>query len=57
MKAMNSQDITDQLDRDLQLAQAAGINATPTVLVGRSGETPTAVNYTDLPNQLKALTA
>lgn len=57
MKDMDSQAIADKLGQDQQLAQAAGINATPTIFVGRSGQTPTVVNYTDLPTKLQALTA
>lgn len=57
MKDMNSQAISDQLGQDMQLAQAAGIDSTPTIFVGRSGQTPTVVNYTDLPTKLQALTA
>jgi len=57
MKDMDSQAVSDQLAQDIQLAQTEGVNATPTIYVGRSGQTPTAVPYTDLPNQLKALTS
>jgi len=57
MKDMQSQAIADQLGQDLQLAQTEGISATPTIFVGRSGQTPTPVNYTDLPTKLQALTS
>jgi protein-disulfide isomerase len=57
MKDMDSQAVSDLLAKDMQLAQAEGISATPTIFVGRSGQTPTAVNYTDLPTKLQALTA
>jgi protein-disulfide isomerase len=57
VKDMDSQEVSDLLAKDLQLSQTEGINATPTILVGRSGQTPTAVNYTDLPTKLQALTA
>jgi protein-disulfide isomerase len=57
MKDMGSPAIADKLAKDQQLAQAAGISATPTIFVGRSGQTPTVVNYPDLPSKLQALTA
>jgi protein-disulfide isomerase len=57
MKDMDSQAVADKLGQDMQLAQAEGISATPTIFVGRSGQTPTVVNYTDLPTKLQALTA
>jgi protein-disulfide isomerase len=57
MKDMGSQEVSDLLAKDMQLSQVQGISATPTIYVGRSGQTPTAVNYTDLPTKLQALTA
>ncbi len=57
MKDMKSGAVADQLGQDLQLAHAANISATPTIFVGRSGQTPTVVNYPDLPAKLQALTA
>jgi protein-disulfide isomerase len=57
MEDMNSQAVSDLLAKDMQLSQVEGISATPTIYVGRSGQTPTAVNYTDLPTKLQALTA
>jgi protein-disulfide isomerase len=57
MQDMDSQAVSDLLAKDMQLSQVEGISATPTIYVGRSGQTPTAVNYTDLPTKLQALTA
>jgi protein-disulfide isomerase len=57
MKDMNSQKVSDLLAKDMQLSQVEGISATPTIYVGRSGQTPTAVNYTDLPAKLESLAA
>lgn len=56
-KDMSSQAIADKLATDMQLSQTQGINATPTIFVGRSGQTPTPVDYTALPTKLQALTA
>jgi protein-disulfide isomerase len=57
MKDKESKQVADLLAKDMQLSQAAGISATPTIFVGRSGQTPTVVNYPDLPNKLQALAA
>jgi protein-disulfide isomerase len=58
MKDKESQKVADQLAKDMQLAQAAGISATPTLFVGRSGQTPAVLgSYADLPTKLQALTS
>jgi protein-disulfide isomerase len=58
MQDMKSQKVNDEFGKDMQLSQAAGISATPTLFVGRSGQTPQVLgSYTDLPNKLQALSA
>ncbi len=58
MKDKESKQVADMLGQDMQLSQAAGISATPTIFVGRSGQTPTPLgSYTDLPSKLQSLTS
>jgi len=57
MKDRNSQAVSDKLGQDQQLGNSLGVNATPTIYVGRSGQTPQQVDYTQLPDVLKQLTA
>jgi protein-disulfide isomerase len=49
--------VAQQMAKAESLAQAAGVQGTPTVFVGRSGQTPQQIDPTTLPDALAQLTA
>jgi protein-disulfide isomerase len=57
LAARSSAKVAAQLTQAEQLAQTSGVTGTPTVFVGRSGQTPTQVQTADLLNTLKRLSS
>jgi protein-disulfide isomerase len=57
LKARSSTKVQAQLTEAEQLAQANGVTGTPTLFVGKSGQTPTQVQTADLLNTLKSLSS
>jgi protein-disulfide isomerase len=57
LKARSSTKVRAQLTEAEQLAQANGVTGTPTLFVGKSGQTPTQVQTADLLNTLKSLSS
>jgi protein-disulfide isomerase len=57
LAARSSAKVAAQLTEAEQLAKANGVTGTPTLFVGRSGQTPTQVQTADLLNTLKGLSS
>jgi protein-disulfide isomerase len=57
LAARSSTKVSDQLTQAEQLAQTNAVTGTPTLFVGRSGQTPTQVQTADLLTTLKGLSS